>query len=97
MSQIIVHHKNAYNIYGTIADGAYFESALTLKQLKIYIKKEFGEQGLRNLPQRLEMAHQKGTSCISSNSLEDTLLCNRAGKNERHMSTKAFIKKFLTL
>lgn len=97
MSQIIVHHKGAYNIYGTISDGAYFESALTLKQLKIYIKKELGEQGLRNLPQRLERAHQNGTSSIIDESLEDVLLLNRAGKNERHMSTKAFIKKFLTL
>ncbi len=30
-------------------------------------------------------------------SLEGTLTCNRAEKNERHISTKAFIKKFLTL
>ena len=97
MAQYIVHHKGAYNIYGTIADGAYFESALTLNQLKQYIKEEFGEQGLRNLPQRLERAQQKGTSSINANSLEETLLCNRAGKNESHISTKTFIKRFLTL
>ena len=97
MSQYIIHYKGAYNIYSTIADGPYFATALTLKQLVHFIKKEYGFQGLRALRERLKRAYQKGTSSFDDKSLQDTLLLNRAGKNEKHLSTKTFIKRFLTL
>jgi len=97
MAEFIIHHKEAYNIYGTIADGAYFESALTLKQLVHFIKREYGFQGLRRLRGRLKRAKRKGTSSLEDDSLADTLLLNRAGENENHLTTKMFIKRFLTL
>jgi len=43
MAEFIIHHNGAYNIYGTIADGAHYESALTLDQLRQVIQREQGE------------------------------------------------------
>ena len=97
MGTIIVHHKGVYNLYTTIADGFYFEGGLTLKQLKYYIKEEYGKQGVRELPQRLERAHKTGTSSLLDKSLTDTLTCNRAGKNEAQLSVNQCIKQFLTI
>lgn len=97
MAQIILHKDGAYNIYSTIMDAPLFESALSLLQLKEYIKDEFGEDGLRNLYRRLERAHEIGCSAYDASDLEDCLCCNRAGKNEKTLSYKEFIKKYLTL
>ena len=97
MSQILLHHKGVYNFYTTIADGACFELGLTLEQVKSHIKEELGNQGLKNLPDRIKRAQKTGTSEITGISLNVLLLCNRAGKNERKLSTKQFINRFLTL
>jgi hypothetical protein len=50
MAQFIIHHEGVFNIYGTIADGAYFDKGLSLEELNEYIKSEFGNQGLKELP-----------------------------------------------
>jgi len=97
MSQIIIHHKGAYNIYSTVSDNARFVSALTEEQLKEYIKEESGNQGLRNLPDRIKKAKETGTSSIPATSFDKLLMCNIAGKNGSKLSTKRFIKQFLTL
>jgi hypothetical protein len=92
----IIHHKGAYNFYSTISDGARLESAITLDQLKDFTKQEFGDHGLRMLDDRLSRANKTGSSEYYSN-LENTILSNRAGENEKHLSKEEFIKKFLTL
>lgn len=97
MGQILVHHKGVYNFYTTVADGACFESGLTLEQVKSHIKEELGNQGLRNLPFRLKGAQETGTSDIICASLDELLICNKAGKNGRKLTTKQFIDRFLTL
>ena len=97
MGQLIIHHLNAYNFYTTIADGAVFEDALTLEQVKDYIEEQYGQQGLRNLPDRLQRAKEKGTSSLIDESISDTLRCNRAGENEEHLTDDEFIKQFLTI
>ena len=54
MGQLILHKDGAYQIYTAVADGACFESALTLEELTEYIRQELGEAGLRELPHRVE-------------------------------------------
>lgn len=97
MAEVIIHHKGAYNLYSTVSDRPRYVSAITLKQLEYYIKDQYGKQGLRNLPERLKRAQEKGTSSFNDESLSETILCNRAGKNEEHLTLKIFIKMFLTL
>jgi hypothetical protein len=97
VARFIIHHKGAYNIWTTVADGACFESALTEEQLRQYIEMELGKQGLMELPERIARAKEKGCSSIDNTTLEELLLCNRAGKNESTLSYREFVEKFLTL
>lgn len=96
MPQFIIHNNGAYNLYSTISDGACFEQAITLNQLRNYIQKHSGDSGLDGLPDRLERAHAKGTSSHEDDSLAETLCCKRAGPNESEMSVNEFIEKYLT-
>lgn len=84
-------------MYSTISDGACFEHAITLEQLKYYIQTQSGDSGLGKLPERLERAHAKGTSAHDDDSLAETLCCNRAGPNESEMTVNDVIEKYLTL
>ena len=95
MPQFIVYHEGKYNIHSTVSDGPYFSSGLTLDQLTHYIKEEFGNRGLTDLPARLKRAHATGCSGLPKMTLEECLSCNRAGPRERHLSTKEYIDKFL--
>lgn len=93
----IIQHNNVFNVYTTIADGCYFESGLTLDELKEWYKEEYGNNGMMELDQRLERVLKKGTSAINDTDLKDTISCNRAGKNEEYMSYQKFIDKFLVI
>jgi len=97
MANMILHKNGAYNLYTTIAEGACYESPLTLKQLTEHIQRELGEAGLRELPQRLERAHKTGCSSMHGETLERCISCNRAGPNETHLSVDEFVAKYLTL
>ena len=97
MGRIICHYKGYYNIYTTISDGFIFDSPFTLYQLEQYIKDECGNQGIHDLSGRLERAHCKGCSSLfKEEDLKSLLICNRAGKAEKHLSFKECIKQFLT-
>lgn len=98
MSGIICHHKGKYNVYSTVADGFYFESALSLERLQSWVQSEYGAKGLAELPARLERAHKNGHSSMVfiDEDLDRFLLCNRAGDNEKHLSTSECIKRFLS-
>ena len=97
MAELILHKDGAYNIYTTVADCACYESALTLDELKEAIRFSQGETGLRDLPQRLERAHKSGCSSMLYVTLEECILCNRAGENESELSMDDFVAKYLTL
>lgn len=97
MANLILHKDGAYNLYTTIANGACYESALTLEQLKKVIRFEYGEQGIQKLPARLERAHRTGCSALDGKTLEECISCNRAGPNETELSVNEFVAKYLTL
>ncbi len=96
MANFILHKDGAYNIYTTIADGACYESALTLEQLEEVIRLDHGEQGVRELPDRLERAHRTGCSSVYGQTLEECISCNRAGPNETRLPADVFIEKYVT-
>ena len=97
MAALILHKDDAYNIYGTIADGPHYESALTLEQLTEVIGQKFGEAGLRDLPHHLERAHRTGCSSMHGETLEECIAYNRAGPNEANMPVAEFVERHLTL
>lgn len=92
MSEVIIYHEGAYNIYSSISDGPFFESGLTLDQLKQFIKDEYGTQGLRDLDTRLEKAHKNGSSGLRGSTLRETISSNAEG-----LFTEQFIQKYLTI
>ena len=92
MSEVIIHHNGAYNIYSSISDSPFFESGLSLEQLTAYTEDEYGRVGLERLPQSLERAHAKGSSGLSSRTLHDVIAAN----SER-LTDKQFIEKYLTI
>lgn len=97
MGQFIIHKDGAYNIYSTISDGPHYVSALTLKELEEVIRTEFGEAGMRILPERLERAHDTGCSSLDGTNLRGCICGNRAGPNETKVPYDEFIAKYLTL
>lgn len=97
MAKLILHHNGAYQLYTTIADGPCYTSALTLDQLTDVIRQERGEDGLNELPQRLERAHATGCSSRIFTSIQSCIATNRAGPNESNMPYDEFISKYLTL
>ena len=97
MSEILIHHNGVFNFYNTVSDGPRFVSGLTLEQVRIFTKEEYGNQGLKNLSERIKRAIEKGTSSYDHDSLDETIQLNRAGINEEHLSSEEFIKLFLTI
>jgi hypothetical protein len=97
MPQYIIHKDGAYNIFSTIVDAPFFEPALTLKELEDWMRKEYGEEGIRTLPERLERVHRKGTSSRMDDSLEECVSYNRAGEKEACVPFDEFVQRFLTL
>lgn len=97
MPQLILHKDGAYNLYTTVADGACYESALTLEQLEEALRFEGGQRAIDELPARLERAHRTGCSAMSGETLEDCISCNRAGPNETRLTVEEFVRQYLTL
>jgi hypothetical protein len=97
MPTYIIHKDGVYNFYSSISDTCWFVSGITREQLEAVYKEEYGNSGMRDLPQRLERAHKKGTSCRLSPNLERFLICNRAGENESTLPFEEFVGRFLTI
>jgi hypothetical protein len=97
MGQLILHHNGAYNLYSTISDGPYYESALTLDQLREAVKEEAVARAMEELERRLERAHQFGCSCGYGTTLTERIQGNRAGPDDTRLSPEKFIAQFLTL
>lgn len=97
MAQIILHLNGVFNLYSGIADGAIYESGLTLDELKQHYQKEYGNQGLRELDRMFPRALEKGTSSFIHQSLAATIVTNRAGEKESCLSYKDFVAKYLTI
>ena len=61
----------------TDAPGTY---GMTLDELREYIKEEYGNEGLRELPERLRRVEEFGTSRWPRASVEEVVDSNKAGE-----------------
>jgi RNase P/RNase MRP subunit POP5 len=84
MGRYIIKIRDQYLEWSTIVD-APVTYGMTLQELREYIKEEYGNEGLEELPQRLERVEKTGTSAHGGD-LEGTLLCNRAGLDETELT-----------
>ena len=93
MGKCIVKIKDKYFEWSTIVD-APVTYGMNKEELRNYIKEEYGNRGLRELPQRLERVEEKGASWQSGANLEDTIRLNRAGENEETITKEGIYNKF---
>lgn len=96
MAQIICKNNDRYNIYTTVDDGFIFNRSIDIDELKEFIKERHGENGIMQLPERLKRLDKNGHSAITSETLEQFLICNRAGENEETLSFDQCIKQYLS-
>ncbi len=97
MPRFIIHKDGVYNLFTTIADGACYESGLTLEQLRgggcLNIQTP-GQQ--LDFEARLARAHATGCSGHGYD-LKSIIAGNRSGPKETEVPYDDFIKKYLTL
>ena len=82
--------RDYYLEYSSIVD-APVTNGMTLEEFKEYYRDEYGRDGFERLGQRLERVEMKGTSNYSDESVDDTILCNRAGKKETRLTKQQII------
>jgi hypothetical protein len=93
MPTLIIHKDGAYNLFTTVADGPYYESALTLEQLKQVLNHEADPA---HVDERIARAHATGCSSRDGMTLLECIEFNRAGPSEACMPVDEFITKYLT-
>lgn len=93
MPKFIIKIKEHYLIWSTIVDAPIIYG-MTLDELTEYIKEEYGNSGLRELPARLARVNLNGTSSIQPYTPEDLVLYNRAGPNETHLSLEGVYRHY---
>lgn len=85
-----------YLIWSTVVD-APVTYGQQLEYFKRYYKKQYGEEGMKELVGRLERVEKTGISAHPPfDDLDDLFLCNRAGDNETKLSKKQIIAKYCT-
>ncbi len=93
MSDIILHHKGAYNIFCTNIDDLEFQEPLTLDELKTHYKYTENEtHGFYLLKANIDKATEKGCS-LNSGCIESAIA---NFLDVRQMTTDEFILEYLT-
>ncbi len=97
MPKFIIHKDGVYNLFTTIADGACYESGLTLEQLRGPGCLGISSPGQEvDFQARLDRAHETGCSGIGY-TLKSIIAGNRSGPNEAEVPYDEFIQKYLTI
>jgi len=86
-----------YLEWSTVVD-APVTYAMTREELEEHVREEYGNQGLEELPARLERADRCGASWRDAyrESAEDTIRGNRAGPNETELTVEQIIERYWT-
>ena len=94
MPHYIVKIDKWYFDWSTVVD-APVTYGMTLEGLKEWYRFEFGEQGMKDLPERLERVEKHGTSAIPSQTVDQLITFNRAGDNEENLSKEMIVEKYV--
>lgn len=91
MGKAIVKIKDLYFEWSVDAPVTY---GMTKQELFDFIKEEYGNEGLKELPARLERVEKTGTSFYYGNTIEELVSNNRAGANEECLSLDDLYKQY---
>ncbi len=86
--------KQYYIEWSTILDRPLTNGMDLIDFISYYKKKYKGVRNEDELKIRLERVEIKGTSSYLDGCLEDTILCNRAGKNESNLTLDKIIELY---
>lgn len=93
MGRFIVKLREHYLEWSTIVD-APITYGMTLDELKEYIRDEYGNEGMEQLPARLERLEAKGTSALHEQSAESAIWLNRAGPDESTLTMMGIYRHY---
>jgi len=93
MGRVIIKIKDRYFIWSSVVD-APITYGTDLEGLKEWVKFEHGEQGLRDLTERLERVDTFGTSSEYGYPIEDLIRGNRAGENETTITLDEIYERY---
>jgi hypothetical protein len=79
-----------YLEWSTIVD-APVSCGMTLEELQEYIRNRYGDEGLRQLPDRLARVEATGCSAMNDD-LAGLLACNRAGDGETELTKDEIVQ-----
>jgi len=92
MGKFIIKIKDMYYEWSTIVD-APVTYGMTLKELEEHIRYRYGQEGINELPKRLERVNKQGTSQYFF-MLDDLFRHNRAGDNGECLTKDEIYNKF---
>jgi len=81
--------------WSTVVD-APVTRGMSRADFQAYIGREYGSQGLRELPERLARVDATGTSALDVPDVDSVISCNRAGPNETRLTRKQLIEAYCT-
>lgn len=82
-----------YMEWSTIVD-APVTYGVGLDEFKRYYRDQYGEDGMRDFPNRMRRVDEKGTSSELDNSADELIRYNRAGKNETSLTKEELLEQF---
>lgn len=87
MGRYIAEFGGKYLEWSTVVD-APVTYLMDEDELRQHVQEQYGQEGLRVLPERMARVAAQGTSAHDGTSKADLLDYNRAGENESHLATE---------
>ena len=94
MPRYILKLDEWYFEWSTIVD-APVTYGMTLEDFKNHYRFEYGKQGMKGLPARLERVEESGTSAIPRQTADELITFNRAGDMEANLSKELILKEYI--
>ena len=93
MGRCIIKINDKYFEWSTIVD-APVTYGMNREELKEYIKRQYGNRGMRELPHRLKRVEKRGASWVDKHDLDYTIAFNRAGEDESELTKQEIYEKY---
>lgn len=92
MPQYVIYKDGGFNIYSTISEGCYFESALSRKQMMSYLS----SHNMKRPEERIRKAEETGTSARTMTLTDIVNQSNLNMPTEYQLTFEQFVEKYLT-
>ena len=92
MPQYVIYKDGGFNIYSTISEGCYFESALSRKQMMSYLS----SANIKRPEERVQKAEETGSSARTMTLTDIVKQSNLDMPPEYQLTFDQFVQKYLT-